>query len=297
MNAPARKWIVGLDLRKSSQGAIRYAAWLSRTSSAEEHLVGLHILEEAQLQAALRYHHLSELRKGAQEAVTMVLEQVGAADVVDEVHVVEGTTADSDLESGRQYHRADGIIVGRQAKREGRHVLRLGRVARRILRKLPAPVIVVPPDLETEAIGEGPVVASVNMHEDCTAAAKFAADMAERLGRKLVLVHVVPLPEDYGAAYIPEASLEKLRVEHQATGEAELEAWAKAQGLESAERVVLQGGLIEHLLEVAEQRRACLLVTGSRRLSGLERMLLTSIGSELASRAPCPVAVVPPVEA
>jgi nucleotide-binding universal stress UspA family protein len=294
MNAPARKWIVGLDLRKSSQGAIRYAAWFSRTSSTEEHLIGLHVLEEAQLQAALRYHHLEELRKGAKEAAETVLERVGAADKLTDLHIVEGTTAENDLESARQYHRADGIIVGRQAKREGRHVLRLGRVARRILRMLPSPVIVVPPDLETDQIGDGPVAVSVNLHEDCIAAATFAADMAQRLGRKLLLVHVVPLPEDYGAAYIPEASLQKLRIEHQTTGETELEAWAKEQGLESADRLVLQGGLIEHLLEAAEQHQACLLVTGSRRLSGLERMLLTSICSELASRAPCAVAVVPP---
>ena len=44
----------------------------------------------------------------------------------------------------------------------------------------------------------------------------------------------------------------------------------------------------------AEEQRSPLLVAGSRRLSGLERVLHGSLGSELAATAPLPVAVVPP---
>jgi nucleotide-binding universal stress UspA family protein len=41
-------------------------------------------------------------------------------------------------------------------------------------------------------------------------------------------------------------------------------------------------------------RKAALLCVGSRHLTLGERLLITSMGSELAAVAPCPVAVVPP---
>lgn len=296
MSQIGMKWIVGLDLRPHSQGAIKFAAWLSRTSTAEggEHLVGVHVLEEAHLQAALRYHHLDELVSGAREAADMVVSRAGAEDQLDEIHVVQGGTAERSLEAARIYHHAHGMIIGRYAKREGRSLLRLGRVARRVLRHLATPAVVVPPDYDPETRAAGPVVASVNLAEDVDAAVEFAASMAERLGRDLVLVHVVPLPHDYGAHYIPKESLEKISREHQEEGERALADWASVRGYHDAERLVVQGGVTETLLDTAETKGACLLVSGSRCLSTLERLLLTSIGTELAATAPCPVAIVPP---
>jgi nucleotide-binding universal stress UspA family protein len=296
MSRTGMKWIVGLDLRKQSQGAIKFAAWLSRTSSAAggEHIVGIHVLEEAHLRAALRYHHLKELIDGAREAAEGVVERVGADDQVEEIHIVQGGTAERSLDAARIYHHADAMIIGRYATREGRSLLRLGRVARRVVRRLSMPVIVVPPDHEPEQGEGGPVVASVSLTDESEPAVELAASMAERLGRPLVLVHVVSRPEDYGAHYIPEASLAKMAVEHQEEGEQALADWASAHGHRDAERVVVQGSVVEQLVELATSRGACLIVTGSRLLSTFERMLLTSVGSELAATAPCPVAIVPP---
>jgi nucleotide-binding universal stress UspA family protein len=290
------KWIVGLDLRRLSQGAIKFAAWLSRTSTAEpgEHLVGIHVLEEAHLRAALRYHHLQELIDGACESAEQVVARVGAEDRVQEIHIVQGGTAERSLEAARIYHHADAIIIGRYAKREGRSLLRLGRVARRILRRLAMPVVVVPPDHDPAKDHHGPVIASVNLSDETDDAVAFAASMAERLGRPLLLAHVVSRPEDYGAHYIPRASLEKLTVEHQQEGESALDEWATAHGYEDAERVVRQGGVVDVLVDLAAERNACLLVAGSRLLSTLERVLLTSVGSELAATSSCPVAIAPP---
>jgi nucleotide-binding universal stress UspA family protein len=173
----------------------------------------------------------------------------------------------------------------------------LGRVARRILRDLPAPVVVVPPDWEPPAPDPGPVVVASNLQVDSVHAVKFAAESAERLALPLVLIHVVPLPHDYGAHYLPTAALEQLRRDHEIEGGQRLAQFARDLGLSEARQIVCHGGVVDNLVRVAHDTCASLVVTGSRRLSAFERLLLTSIGSELCTVAPCAVAVVPPADA
>jgi nucleotide-binding universal stress UspA family protein len=286
------KWLVGLDLRPSSQGAIRWARWLARRTAADS-LVGVHVLEEAHLQAALRYHHLAELTDTAREAAANVLADCDATDVLSTVEILQGVHAEGVLQSARESHGADALIVGRQAPREGRRLLRLGRVARRLLRTLDAPVVVVPPDLEP-GDAPGPVLACTNLREDTVEAMRFAGDMAARLRVPLVVVYVVPFADDYGAHYIPEASRKKIAQENQTQGEADLKAWLQGCSVAPSEAIVVQGSIVDSVLHIAEARGASLVVSGSRLLSAIERVLLTSIASELAATASCPVAVVPP---
>lgn len=291
MTLAPKKWIVGLDLRSRSQGAMHWAAALSRRSAADEHLLGIHVLEEAHLRVALRYHHLRELLETAEQAVRNTAIAIDP-DAWDELHVLQGGTAERSLGDAAILHDADGIVVGRLAPREGAAVTRLGRVARRTLRELVRPVVVVPPDLET--IAGGPVILATDVSDDSVAAARFAVDVAARLDRPLVLAHVVSQPDDYGAHYLPAVSIGRLREDHQREGEAALAAWATQHEL-TGERVVAQGGVVPTLLELAKTRNAALIVTGSRKLSTFDRILLTSVGSQAAAHASTAVAVVPTI--
>ncbi len=295
----ANRWVVGLDLRPSGQGALRFAQWLAgHGKEGRAAFVGIHVLVEAHLQAALRYHHLDELRDGARAQAEQAVDNAGAGDLLEQLHIVQGRNAEQSLEAARVYHHAEGLIVGRQAPREGHHVLRLGRVARRLLRRLEAPVVVVPPDWEPGVVGaDGPVVCASNLGHGTSMAARFAAEMAARLGRSLLVVHTVPVPDDYGAHYIPKQSREKIAAAYQAEGEQSLAAWIEQHGIAGATPVVRQGHVIEQILAQCEETEAAMLVTGSRRLSTVERLLLTSVSSDLAASAPCPVAVVPPLDA
>jgi nucleotide-binding universal stress UspA family protein len=289
-----KKWIVGLDLGTRSLGALRFATWMVRHSQAgSERLVGIHVLEEAHLQAALRYHHLSEIEANAARTAQEQLEQLGAADVIT-VHVVEGTQAESTLEAACAFHRGYALVLGRNAPRDSANPVRLGRVARRVLRSLDEPVMVVPPDL-TDA-GSGAVILAASMDEDGASAAAFAQDFATRFGRELVLARVAPLPEHHSAQYLPNETLAKIRGEHHNAADRELVTWAEQQGLGEMRRVVLQGGIVEELVELAAKEHALAIVTGSRRLTLFERWLLASTGSELAAHAQCPVIVVPPTD-
>jgi nucleotide-binding universal stress UspA family protein len=295
-----KRWIVGMDLRPRSQGAIDFGAWLVRSGGVatghRDDLVGIHVLEEEHLRSALRYHHLDELVSTAREAAERMLGERRVSDCYREVRIVQGGNAAKSLDAARVYHHAHGIIIGRSATKESRAVVRLGKIARRVLRGSTSPTFVVPPDWQPPTTGAGPVLAAIDLAEDCERATTFAIDLSRRLSSPLLLAHVVPLPEDYGAHYLPEHSMNELRREHQAEGEVALAEWASKRQLIDAERLVLQGGVVHSLIDAAQARNASLIVVGSRRLSMFERFLLSSIGSELAAAASCPVCIVPPTD-
>lgn len=292
MSTAAKKWIVGLDLGPRSHGAMKFGRWLAQHGG--DQLVGVHVLEEAHLQAALRYHHLAELESSALTTANAVVADAGATAEFAVVEVMEGRTAEETLAAAAAYRRADGIIVGRNAPRDGHPLVRLGRVARRLLRTLPTPLVVVPPDFDLVTAGRGPVLLACSLDDDAATAADFAAAFAKRLGRPLELVHVAASPDQHSAQYVPEATLEKIRADTRAQSEDQLAQWAEVHRLGDASRVVLLGGIVGQLAEHATARDAAAIVTGSRRLTGFERLLLASAGSELAGHATCPVVVIPP---
>jgi nucleotide-binding universal stress UspA family protein len=286
----ASKWIVGLDLNERCRGALRFAAWLAKQGG--DRLVALHVLEEDHLLAALRYHHIDEVRGLARKAADAAIDEAGVRSSVASLEVLEGRRADETLVAARTYHHCDGIIIGRNAPRAGIRPVRLGRVARRVLRALPSPVFVVPPDLST--IGAGPVVVGCDLEDDGGSKVAFARDFADRFGRMLELVHVSPVPDAHGAQFWPEETIAKIRAEHARNSEKRLAQWAAANGLAAATRTVRLGSVGDALVELARARDAIAIITGSRRLSLLERWLVTSAGSDLAGHATCPVVVVPP---
>lgn len=99
-------------------------------------------------------------------------------------------------------------------------MIRLGRVARRILRRLGAPVLVVPPDLRAEQIGGGPVTALTSVSADSARACRFAADLAARLGRPLAA-------RASHAPYLAREPTERARKARAAERLAALAAWSR----------------------------------------------------------------------
>lgn len=290
------KWIVGVDLRPGSHGAVRFAGWLAGSMGKEAvDLVAAHVLEEEHLRAVLLLHHMDEVSRGAREAAERIVAREGGRARFAELLVVPGTTADETLEDVRIERKADAIVVARAAKREGTGFIRLGRVARRLLRRGGSPVVVAPADLEPAALGDGPVVSLTRLTADSADACRFARDLAGRLGRKLTVAYVAPYVEQ-AAQYLPAASVDRLRADRQAEAERDLAAWVAAHRLAPDAVAVLHGHPVEAAVDYARSERSPLLVVGSRRLSALDRMLQTSFGSDLAAASPVPVAVVPPPE-
>lgn len=288
------EWLVGMDLTDRGQGALGYARWLAGVLPAgRDRFTGVHVLEENELRQLLRYHHLEEVEQQAAAAAARVATQAGADAVLTERRVVVGTTAEHTLEGLAHQPGVRALVIGRQARRGEKRVVRLGRVARRLLRTLPAPVVVVPPDLQPSDVGEGPVLFAASTDDDATAAAELAKQLAADLGRPLSVVHVVP-GDDYLAAEMVPAGVagdffHELRQDH----ERNLVAWMRAHGLGGVPHLVSEGSVVDRLAEVAREERSPLVVVGSRGLGLGMRLFSSSVATDLAAASEVPVVVVP----
>jgi nucleotide-binding universal stress UspA family protein len=127
---------------------------------------------------------------------------------------------------------------------------------------------------------------------------KLARELAEALEGELILCHVYRpiVPLTVGEVPIPPSVLRPIWVKERATATRQLEALAKAArraGIRTT-TVVVQGLPPRAIVRVAKERRAHLLVLGTRGRTGIRRMLLGSVAEQVVRTAPCPVLTVGP---
>lgn len=280
-------WLIGLESSPRCSGALQFARWLRETLHTRVH--GLYVSEMWRYGvppgdgAALLMAMRGETERWLASLPTGV---AGAA--VDETRIVDEIDAENGL--ARAGREAVGILVGRRIASE-RSWGRLGRVARRLLRELPAPVIVVPPELAAASFG-GPVILATDLGDASLTAARFAAWFARKVDRPLICVHVGE-PRWDGLFDEEEPGWAELRDAYRSTTERAARAWV-AEELPAAELVVEYGDPTERLPAVAVRRQASLLVVGSGRPGLVQRIFVGSVASAVAAFAPCAVAVVPP---
>ncbi len=288
------QWLLGMDLDERGRGALTYTRWLQSSLPPGERFTGVHVAEEPLLHQALRHHHLKEIEQNARELMAAALGQAGVACSPEEQRLELGRAAEVALAELASAPDVRGLIIGRQARRGEVRLVHLGRVARRLLRSLPAPVIVVPPDLSAEHVGDGPLLLAVDPALDAPGAVAFARTLAADLGRELELVYVAPGESQLANALVPATMLGgtyfqelKDRQHHQ------LEAWCRAHELDPSCAHMLHGFTVERLADRAAELRAPLVICGSRRLALQRRLFTTSVASDLAGLCQTPVAVVP----
>jgi nucleotide-binding universal stress UspA family protein len=279
-SAGGRPWIVGLDLGERSLGALVVGHWLGE---GEDGTVGVYVLE-----AWIRPYIADGLVPAVERVVTRAAAQQGVPPPA-RVTVLETGHAEDGL--ARAAEGAAGLVIGRAARTGGAPLVRLGHVARRLLRMLPGPVVVAPRDLT--AVPPGPILLATDLGDATAAALPFAERLAERHGRPLELVHV---GEAHNGELLDEQGLDwtAYREETRARVERAFETWAREHHLGRVPRHVAYGDPAAKIAEIAAERRAALVVVGSRRLGTAARMFLGSTASTLAGAADCPVAVVPP---
>jgi nucleotide-binding universal stress UspA family protein len=291
--ASAMKWVVGVDLLPDSQGALEFVAWLkAREAVGQGDVPGLCILEEAAF-----FTIRGEARTGVEEGVRKVLmgfaDDSRARDALGELDARIAPSVHKALSALALEHDAV-LVVGRQARRGEAGLVRLGKTARRLLRHLPVPVTVVPPDLQLQEVPEGPVLVATDTTEASLPAISFGRAYASAVGRSLRLVHVLPTVEEIGLEYVSSVRSAELRHEHGRRARRAFDEFVQRNGLGDLGVSLLPGPVIESVLEVASTERACSIVCGSRKLGVAARVVSASIGSELAATATVPVVVVPP---
>ncbi len=280
-----QRWVIGLDLLPGSRGPLWVGVWL-RSSSPPALCVAAHVVEGGAS---------AEVVGAARARLDGWIAEAGAAGVFDVSEVLAAANPERGLVDAMAAHQATGIVIGRWSRRAETSLVRLGRVARRLLRDLPGPVIVTPPDLEASQL-DGPILLATDLAASSTTAARFAVTLAARLGRPLVAVHV-EVPVSGVASDVPERDRPVLRAQEERLVRERAEAWAREHLPPGVEVVIEAGGVADRLLAVQAGLRAAMVVVGSRQLSLVARIFGSSLASGLAAVAPSPVAVVPPSRA
>lgn len=284
------RWIVGIDFEGRSRGALHMAAWLQRHSQSEvQEFVGVHVLPD-RLRRVMNVESVGNAPDYCAEEMRRVVEASGAVNPLTEVSAPWAGSAEEGLGLAAATASITGIVIGRATSSDTRGLDRLGRVARRLLRSLPAPVMVVPPDMSSTGIGGGPIVLATDVDDASAAAAQVARALAHALDRELLVVSVdATLVESEMLA--PEA-LRSYDLPRRSA--ADVRAWMAANELEGERFRLVEGERIATLLATARTSDTPLVVCGSRRLGLRERLFASSTASELARTGDRAVLVVPP---
>lgn len=281
------RWIVGLDLRPRSQGAIRTARWLVARGGvgARQRCYGVHVVPQA-VRVSVRDDEIDERCDAARRQAEATVAEADATAAFQRVDAVPGSPREA-LAAAAAFYDADGLVIGRHGPREGGSIVRLGTVARQLVRALPAAVMVVPPDWDPVAQPTGPVLVATDLHDDAAAAGRFGLRLAQELGVDLVLVHV--LETGQLAAHLGASPSSPI-----VHDPAAFERWVELYGLGGARTETATGDPIERILELSRGHDASLVVCGSHRLSLADRVFQASTGTTVAAYADRPVVVVPP---
>lgn len=281
------RWIVGLDLRPRSQGAIKTARWLAAHERAgvRHRFYGVHVVPQTP-RVSIREDELDERLAAARAHAEATVAEAGATAALTRIEAVPGQPRQA-LAAAAAFYDVDGLVIGRHGPREGGTLVRLGTVARQLVRALPAAVMVVPPDHDPTARSQGPVLVATDLAEDAAAAGRFGLRLAQELGVDLLLVHV--LESGQLAAHLGAAPHSPLVQDTEA-----FERWVGAHGLGGARTETSVGDPIERILELAQAHDASLIVCGSHRLTLADRVFQASTGTTIAAYADRPVVVVPP---
>jgi len=267
------RFLVATDGSEFSAAAVRESIAMAKKCGAQVHVMSL--VATGAEHEALGESILRQELEAAQAHLDEVARQAGEAGVTCETHLVHGHSVQQEIVDLAERIKADVIVMGRRGRRGLARVM-LGHATAHVIGLARCSVLVVPRAAHVE--GRHIVVAT-----DGSRFAESAAVTAASLGRfcnaRITVVSVTT------PSHGPERRAEAQRAVESAVG------FMKADGLE-AEGVVLDGHPARMIVELARERAADLIVTGSHGRSGLERVLLGSTSERILNETPCAVLVV-----
>ena len=133
------------------------------------------------------------------------------------------------------------------------------------------------------------IIVSVDFYTHTPKLVKFAIDVANKLGGKLIFVHVMeeilPFFDDNPESY---KQLDK-KIFHSL--EEKMENLLKNSRLiyPECEGVILKGDITDSIVAYAEENQIDLIIMGTHGGKGIEKILLGSVAERVLKRASCPV--------
>ena len=233
---------------------------------------------------------ISERR--ARELLDEKAEKLGSlGGAVAEAHLREGGPAQEIVGLAEELG-AGLIVVGSRGLGGIRRAL-LGNVSDLVVRHAHCPVMVVRGLAGGKAFAfPARILLATDASEESRLAATTAADVAQRTGSELHVVHVGELrsvihPERHGY----HARYEELREGAQRQLEKQVEEIVSTGGT-VAKTHLRMGRPDEEIVLLGEETGAGLIVMGSRGLGGIRRALVVSVSDSVVRHAHCPVMVV-----
>lgn len=276
------------DFSKPSEDALPYAAELARHFGAK--LFALHV-RPSEIYTMAPPESWQALRE-AQEAVARENTRNLVSrfpDVKSEVVIEEGEIWAA-LQSTIEKDQVDMIVIGTRG-RTGLGKILLGSVAEEIFREAPCAVLTVGPHSPTQPPAGGnfhEILFATDFSPESLAAVPYAISLAQEYQAHLTLLHVIASPESGDLVNPKELEASALRRMH-ALVPADAEMWCEPWFM------VVEGETAETILDVADDRKADLMVLGVRQPTGVPGAathLPIATAHKLVSHAKCPVLTV-----
>jgi nucleotide-binding universal stress UspA family protein len=201
--------------------------------------------------------------------------------------IIEEGDIQSSLASAIAMHKIDLIVVGTRG-RTGVGKFFLGSTAEEIFRQASCPVLTVGPHatLSLQAGRLSAIVYATDFSDKSLAAASYASSLAQEFQARLVLVHVIPdsKPGELITSAQTRGSCEQL-----------LQELVPPGSCCESECVVEVGEAADKILQVAEDKKAAVIVLGVRPgtgFPGAATHLPIATAHKVVSHAHCPVLTV-----
>jgi nucleotide-binding universal stress UspA family protein len=283
---PGTRIVVGVDGSAASQEALRWAIALGDT-------LGVAIIAVHALGTLDRWHDPDASARAWRRRVADLVERtwcapLGRATSPHHVEVREGHPVDV-LSTATAVEDAGLLVVGSRGMRSD-PARALGSTSLQVLQWAQVPVLVVPAgslrsDL-SDPLALRRLLVGVDGSQPSLAALALAAEVAERVGGSLIVLHVFTPAGGFARMGSGRALGRTMTLV-----EAELRA-IRDRGI-GARTVVRSGDPASTLVEVADDVDADLVVVGSRGHSGQGELLLGSVARTVADRVRRPTLVVP----
>jgi nucleotide-binding universal stress UspA family protein len=278
------------DFSEPSEIAIPYAIAVAREYEAKAY--ALHVLTPIPLAYASPESAaaaIEGIEEGAQAEMQRLDSQLAGVD--HETMIVRGESVWSGVEQVLAEREIDLLIVGTHGW-TGAMKLLLGSVAEEIFRRASIPVLTIGPSVREGAHSGGQfhrVMLATDFTREAQAAAPYAISMAEEHQAKLLLLHVMRIPDSKASERKTQDSVANVMHQLYETVPEAAELWCRP------EATVRFGNPANRILEAAEEHEADLIVLGVRDAAGrlgaaihLER----TTAHKVVAHAGCPVLTV-----
>lgn len=267
------RFVVASDGSEFSAAAVREAISMARKCGAELHVMSL--VATGVEHEGLGETILKQEMETAQAHLDQVKAQAGEAGITCETHLIHGQNVQQEIVDLAERTKADFIIMGRRGRR-GLARMMLGHATAHVIGLARTNVLVVPRAAHIEGRH---IVVGTDGSRFADAAAVTATSLAQFCDAKVTVVSVTT------PSHGPER-----RAEAQTAIDVAV-AHMQSKGVD-AEGLVLEGQPAMTIVDVARERNADLIVTGSHGRGALERVLLGSTSERILSETPCAVLVV-----